>query len=178
MGVHWIATITCPILEAFSSAEFCNETAYLQNKQQISPGPAASMAHAGIVLFLFISIFMGSVQLLSIYQESSLMNILTLEALNVGQKGGCQRSLSGGCETPLFHLCLLVAHSFWGCCASGRLDQALTVNVFRPRGLLGSVRPLATCQQSSLTHLECQRLAKKSAASAAAAQITMLLPLD
>ena len=44
------------------------------------------MAHAGIVLFLFISIFMGSVQLLSIYQESSLMNILTLEALSMSAK--------------------------------------------------------------------------------------------
>ena len=59
------------------------------------------------------------------------MNILTLEAFSFGQKGSCQRSLSGSCETPLFHLCLLLAQSFWGCCARGRLDQALTVNVFR-----------------------------------------------
>ena len=102
------------------------------------------------------------------------MNILTLEALSFGQKGGCQRSLSGSCETPLFHLCLLLAQSFWGCCARGRLDQALTVNVFRPRGLLGSVRPLATCQQSSLIPMECQGLAKKSAALPALAILLKL----
>lgn len=52
---------------------------------------------------------MGSVQFLSTYRESSLTNILTFEGIRVGREVDCQRSLFGSCETPLPHLCLLLA---------------------------------------------------------------------